>query len=367
MYAVKPLYPEVNVRNLPANMYEPKGYGLGGSSSSTSTSGGQNEEILVELNRQQQSQQRRLTRLQAKLDELCEDLRLDHLISSVKELTIADKNTNNNAKSTGPSSKTSPKAPIQATVKSFDNDPQFLEILKNLSRPSVKKNDKQALEDLVVQVDPNEIPYSIFVQFQQLASNYRCFVQFHRHSSILGADYANQNAKIQSLINLFNGLNYSPTEARSKYDYVLTVIFKSLKKQQPVLATSALGLGNSVHGESNILRYLAKLSNDVAADKDAYSSKLDLSKRIFIDEQIDRCTNELLLSGQRDVYLKGINGSLAKSQYLTAGATKPTLADLYAWSLLKQSNVNFSNLKPVNEWSERVEKAHPLLKLVKTI
>ena len=140
----------------------------------------------------------------------------------------------------------------------------------------------------------------------------------------------------------------------------------SVKKQQPVLATSALGQ-NSIHGESNILRYLAKLSNDAnTADKEAYSSKLDLSKRIITDEQIDRCTNELLLSGQRDAYLKGINGSLAKSQYLTAG-TKPSLADLYAWSLLKQSNVNFSNLKAVNEWSERVEKAHPLLKLVKAI
>ena len=139
-----------------------------------------------------------------------------------------------------------------------------------------------------------------------------------------------------------------------------------MNKQQPVLATSALGQ-TAIHGESNILRYLAKLSNDAnSKDKDAYSSKLDLNKRILIDEQIDRCTNELLLTGQKDGYIKGINGALAKSKFLTSG-DKPSLADVYVWSVLKQSNVNTANLKTVNEWADRVEKAYPLLSLLKQI
>ena len=96
----------------------------------------QNDELLVELNRQQQSQQRRLNRLQAKLDELCEDLRLDHLVSSVKELTLEDKSSNTKSASKTASAAQAPKA----SLKSFDTDPQFAEILKNLSRLSIKKN-----------------------------------------------------------------------------------------------------------------------------------------------------------------------------------------------------------------------------------
>lgn len=92
----------------------------------------QNDEMLAELSRQQQSQQRRLTKLQAKLDELCEDLRLDHLITSTKELALEDKNQK-------PTSKNAAQQP-KATLKSFDNDPQFAEILKNMSRLSIKKN-----------------------------------------------------------------------------------------------------------------------------------------------------------------------------------------------------------------------------------
>ena len=43
MYAVKPLYPEISVRNLPTNMYEPKGYNLG---SAPRTSGSPAQVIL---------------------------------------------------------------------------------------------------------------------------------------------------------------------------------------------------------------------------------------------------------------------------------------------------------------------------------
>lgn len=78
-------------------------------------------------------------------------------------------------------------------------------------------------------VDPNYLPVLLFSQINRLAVNYKCFVKFHIHGTILTTEYktnAKIHSRIENLKELFNKLNLSLSDSRLKYDFGFTFIWK---------------------------------------------------------------------------------------------------------------------------------------------
>lgn len=93
-----------------------------------------------------------------------------------------------------------------------------------------KKNTKaKTVEDLVIHVAAGSMPYSILTAFTQLATRYKCFIQFFVHGSAASAD---QKKKIQALQELFDKLKLNLQEGRSCYDYSVTLIWKKSKLEK---------------------------------------------------------------------------------------------------------------------------------------
>lgn len=214
---------------------------------------------------------------------------------------------------------------------------------------------KTCVDDLVIQFDATNIlaPLSLLVLFNQLTLKYKTFIQFYLHGTLLKEDKLKLN-KLNKLIQLFNDLNLSlDKEPRNNYDFGLTFVAKKFTSEEKQLGL-VLTLPQSnkkIYGEANSFRYLNRLITQ--QDKQQ-------QQNLIINDSIDKCTNEM--RSNQTGYLNYLNKHLTTSKYLTGD--KPTLADYYVWSQLKQLNLISGKL---NEWSKRLEESDAFVKVLNSV
>lgn len=284
---------------------------------------------LNNLNKDAQSQLRRLNRLQAKINQFCEDISLNHLVEGTESSV----------------NKTSA--------------PQQLELLPQ--RCTVKKNtSKSSVDDVVIQIPFNSTPYSLLAAFTQLATRFKCFVQFYLHGSAVKElskpENAGQRQKIESIKGLFKKLKLDLVESRSKYDYGVSFVWRKFDEKNEALGpVYTLNQKSKIFGESSILRYMNTLMQ----------SKPALQERDF--DLMNKCTNEFLINtNQQGSYLKYLNNYLENNKFLSVGE-KPAMTDLYVWSVLKQSKQTINKFVKVSEWMKLVTASFPVAQMLNEV
>lgn len=320
MYKSSPVNTKCVIEHYPTCMYSVKSIYSDFSvpSSQQAQSGVSDASLdLVNLNKESQSQLRRLNRLQNKVNQFCEDVSLGHLVAK-----DAQENSNESA--------------ISQSL------PQ---------RVTIKKNKSKTVDDMALEVSPNSMPYSLLAAFSKLATKYKCFMQFFVHGSAMNElkkpELAGIKKRIESMKKLFEQLKLDLTDPRNSYDYGVSFIWKKTKNESlgPVLTINSK---SKVYGESNILRYLTRLVQaNLVTEKE--------------NDLMDRCTNLLLKKSDQKNYLASLLKCLSASEFLSG--KQSGLADLYAWSLLRQSNIK-SDTGKIFEWMNRVQESCCMLKMV---
>jgi len=280
-------------------------------------------EDLAEFSKLQQSQLRRLTRLQEKLNQLCEDLNLSHLShqTTTPNLTRAS--------------------------------PQTVQLKS--ARISTKVNKTSHVEDLVIHVSCKTVPYAVLAAFHQLSSKFKCFLQFFIHGTALkefAAANSQNESHVRSVIDLFNKLGFNLVDSRNSYDYAVTLIWKKMESEAlgPVLNLNST---TKIYGESNIVRFLNRLTG---CESNSQS-----------DNWMDKCTNCLLLSRSNTAsYLTALNKFLESAKFLSSNS-QPDVADYYNWSIIKQLKCNLNNLSNLSEWVRRIEGQLPLIQSINSL
>lgn len=330
MYKSAPINTKCVIEHYPTVMYKVKSvYGDIELPSSNVESGSASDASLnlVNLNKDSQSQLRRLNRLQDKVNQFCEDLSLGHLVPSQTK-----------------------------DAKSTDSDKKTVVFP---GRVTTKKNaSKKFVEDFVVHVSCNQLPYALLVAFSQLATKFKCFIQFFTHGTAvkeLRNNPKNQQ-KIDAVKELFHSLKLDLVDARSSYDYGISFVWKKFddEKLAPILVLSTK---TKIYGESNIVRFI----NRLVETKPVVSRDLDL---------MDKCTNELIFMSKQDKYLGDLNKYIQENsgKFLTSGE-KSTMVDFYLWSVLKQLKLSVDEKKfaKVTEWMKLVELSCPMLKMLNSM
>ena len=85
---------------------------------------------------------------------------------------------------------------------------------------------KECVKDIVIQVDPRHIPYSLFVAFNKLSQEYKCFLKVLTHCTA-SADVAS-NPHCQHLNAICSALKLDRQTAID-YDYGFTIVWKKCK------------------------------------------------------------------------------------------------------------------------------------------
>lgn len=326
MYKSSPVNTKCVIEHYPTCMYSVKSvygdFSMPSSQQAASTVINDASLDLVNLSKDSESQLRRLNRLQNKVNQFCEDVSLGHLVAN-----NAQGNSNESVKSQG---------------------------LPH--RVNTRKTKNSTVDDMALEVSPNSMPYSLLAAFGNLATKYKCFMQFFVHGSAVNElkkpELAGTKQKIESMKILFQQLKLDLTDPRNSYDYGISFIWKKTNDENlgPVLTINSK---SKVYGEANILRYLTQLvqANSVTEKE---------------NDLMDRCTNLLLKKPDQKSFLSGLLKSLTASEFLSGTGKQSGLADLYVWSMLKQSSIR-SETGKIFEWMSRVEESCSMLKMVNVL
>jgi hypothetical protein len=320
MYKSKPINSVCVIEHYPTVMYKVKSiYGNEAVDSVAKTC--DPSMSMVNLSKDSQSQTRRLLRLQDKINQFCEDISLSHLI-------ISDL-----------------KAEKIGTTKT---QPELFP-----GRITSKKSSQ--IEDLVIQVSYKNIPYSILVAFSQLATKFKCFINFFTHGSAVNQLKKDKDMQKRhnAIKTLFHTLKLDLVDDRTSYDFGVSIIWKKIPEDTSSLGPClSLNSKTSIYGESNITRYLTNLLNKTAP----------LQKDL---DTMDKCTNALQFNTTpTSLYLTGLNKSITESDKFLAFGDQAGMADFYVWSMLRQKGTDLSRFGGVKKWMMLVEGSCPMVQML---
>lgn len=317
MYKVKPVSERIVIQSIPTTMYKVKSYVIDSTQATTSQTETISDSQVEELGKQLNNQLKRLEKLCAKTNDLCDELSLNNLVVNTDSNKLSQqKNTNQSSKldenrlasfakeqdallkrmenltlktnkvcenlklsnllldmsalSVNANTKSS------QTIKKSTTDSSSgtvaaeqpretlkvdLSLFKNVQRATTKQNKDKPIEDIVINVDPTIKNYTprLFSFLDQLTLNYKCFFQFQRHNSIQAElkENATLRNRLHNFVDLFEALQLNSIEPRSKYDFSFTYIFRKSENPVPYLSFSSLEK-EKVVGEAAILEYLNK-------------------------------------------------------------------------------------------------------------
>lgn len=209
---------------------------------------------MENLTKQQEKQFRRLERLVKSSNELCDDLKLSHLV--IQEAKIQNTETNKieylfkkqenlfqkieqlNVKV----QKTCEQKGLKNIVTDFEkmtiNSTEIkvkdktrepfkidLTLFNNIKRVCSKVSDKN-IEDIVIYADPSAVPVQLLNLFDLLSQNIKAFIKFYVHSSILNQLNTEIENKILNIQDLFELLSLGINNKRVEYDLGLTFIWR---------------------------------------------------------------------------------------------------------------------------------------------
>ncbi|XP_061191156.1 aminoacyl tRNA synthase complex-interacting multifunctional protein 2-like [Saccostrea echinata] len=180
--------------------------------------------------------------------------------------------------------------------------------------------------DLVVNADPDQVPFSLFVMFKLLQEKFRVRGVTHVHSSVTS----------KCATNLF-----PPSDGRCDYQIILTLIWKKVSNG-PELMVNPLRQ-SVIQGEVNIVRYLRRLLDPSAETEDPVTLAT-------CDELLDLVQSRLIDGNnkERDAALRTLNARLGRSSWLVGDSLSS--ADIAAWSGINQSKLSSDLPVNVKKW-----------------
>lgn len=185
--------------------------------------------------------------------------------------------------------------------------------------------------NLVLNINPWKPPYSIYA-LQKLWKDTNITVKSYTHSSIIGRVPINFTDSINPGIN--NVVN-------------LTVIFKAVDDLQVITSL----LRYPLIGEVNFLRYLSRLINS-----HNYETK-DLASVCITDNILDLCCRVRYQTSRDkiDELMSILYRELEQTRW--NGRDEPSIADIAAWSTIKQFSSNRRLPHFIQRWYEICEKS----------
>ncbi|KAJ8319330.1 hypothetical protein KUTeg_004421 [Tegillarca granosa] len=198
----------------------------------------------------------------------------------------------------------------------------------NVTTSSLLQGD--VLLDLVISVNPNSPPLSLFVLYELLKQQYKVGAKTYVHSSAVNVP--------EKLTSIFTN---DGTKERGDNHLMITVIWKDVSNGPTLMVEPHRQ--TPIIGESNIARYLMRLLNP-NYDTD------DIAKVTQIDEWLDTANIQVLQGNtkEKSAAVRSLNSRLGRNDWLVG--SRLSLADIVMWSALNQSNQVSDAPANVKKW-----------------
>jgi aminoacyl tRNA synthase complex-interacting multifunctional protein 2 len=200
---------------------------------------------------------------------------------------------------------------------------------------------ESGLCDIVINADPTSPPLSVLILKELLAQYYRVLTVCHTHSS---------SPPVSEALGAL-GVNNGILIDRGQYQLVITLIWRNVN-DGPILMVKP-HQQTAIHGEANIVRYLARLLHP------AYD-EIDPAMATEIDTFLDlSCQLKKGNAKEKAAVLRTLNARLGKNEYLVGGS--PGLADIVLWSAIHQAKMGQGAPGNVSKWLANCS-LHPIFK-----
>ncbi|XP_044732817.1 probable aminoacyl tRNA synthase complex-interacting multifunctional protein 2 isoform X2 [Chrysoperla carnea] len=209
----------------------------------------------------------------------------------------------------------------------------------------VKFQNTSNLEKIALKIHPNYIPFYL-LDVQNLWKGFIDVIfDVHVHSSVKNLPEANRN---------FAKLLTNTNENSNLPQLRVTIIWKEVQNVAELVVSALL---EPIIGDTNILRYLARIENSQKLIYEENQNQFEI-KSIHIDNVLDICYRlshrQCSSKSKRQELLHLVDNKLGKSQWL-AGTDSLSIADIALHSVIQQ--LNLSNLLNVNlsNWLKRYQ------------
>ncbi|XP_066291410.1 aminoacyl tRNA synthase complex-interacting multifunctional protein 2-like [Branchiostoma lanceolatum] len=191
------------------------------------------------------------------------------------------------------------------------------------------------VRDIVINASPSSPPLSLFILYELLKQQFRCFGSVHVHSSV-------ENVPEGLCKCLGNGIR-SDLRNRTDFQLAITLIWKDVKPSPQMMMSAAYQ--TPIHGESNVARYLGRILQPSYDAQDPVTAT-------EIDTWVDMAGTQVLLGNnkERAASLRSLNSRLGKHDWLVGSGL--TLADMVMWSALHQTGQAAGVPANVKRWMQ---------------
>ncbi|KAJ6646589.1 putative aminoacyl tRNA synthase complex-interacting multifunctional protein 2 [Pseudolycoriella hygida] len=199
-------------------------------------------------------------------------------------------------------------------------------------RTTQKPIDTTNLRDIVINANPSNVPYSLFALKKLWTDRLSLNIQFYIHSTV--SSLTDRAKSFQDICT-----THQPTATTSVN---INFIWKNVNNIEMIIESLP------IVGESNILRYLARIGPN------EFNYESNGSNFNEIDSQLD--LSELLIATptakDRQIILKNLNSFLGKNEYF--GGKESHLNDLCLASAVRQATDEKELPPALLKWSRKV-------------
>jgi aminoacyl tRNA synthase complex-interacting multifunctional protein 2 len=186
------------------------------------------------------------------------------------------------------------------------------------------------IRDIVINANPANPPYSLFILQQMLAKQYKVLSSSYAHSSALDVSDKLRN------IYATNGIAGN----RNQHQFAFTLIWKDVSPSPSLMVQPQKQ--TLIQGEAAVARYLARLlqpsyENGSIIIATEIDSMLDLASQLLRGNKSEKAA-----------VMKALNGRLGRSQWLVGNSL--SLADIVVWSAIQQSGQTATAPSNVSKW-----------------
>ncbi|GAB1597737.1 aminoacyl tRNA synthase complex-interacting multifunctional protein 2-like [Argonauta hians] len=211
--------------------------------------------------------------------------------------------------------------------------------------------DNIKFQDLVIGVDPESLPFSVLILYQELSRSLKVKPTVYVHSSI-------EKKPSSQLCNIFDlaAPLKKPEDRRLSNDLLLSIIYKQVQQGCSLMVNPEKQ--TYIYGEVNVARYFSRLMNP-SYDKDPVQSTQ-------IDAWVDKASL-LLYNGnaeQNKEMLKDLDSTLAKRKWLVGQDL--SLADIVSWSGIQRNKLTTLVSSNVEVWMKTCA-SHPMFNFVNKV
>ncbi|XP_037032269.1 probable aminoacyl tRNA synthase complex-interacting multifunctional protein 2 isoform X2 [Bradysia coprophila] len=201
------------------------------------------------------------------------------------------------------------------------------------TKTAQKPIDASNLRDIVINANPSNVPFSLVILKKLWTDRLSINIQFYTHSSV--------SSLSQSAVNFQHICTAHQSTSATALN--VSLIWKNVDSIEMINGSTL-----PIIGESNILRYLARIGPN------EFNYETNGSNCNEIDSQLD--LSEMLLAAEtardRQTIFKNLNATLGKNEYF--GGSEPRINDLSLASAVLQSTAEKELPPTLLKWSRKV-------------